>query len=203
MKKPLGKKLRRLGVVLLPKYRKILSRKPYPPGIKGKRRHAGISEYGKQLQEKQKLQILYNLRDKQLKKYVRTILARKQKIEDTVKELIRKLESRLDSVVFRLGFGTTIKQARQIVSHGFFLVNDKAINVPSYEVRKGDLIKIKPTKMKNRNIENLKTTIKNFKPLKWLDLNIEKMEGKIIDTPNLEESPHPVDLQAVIEFYSR
>jgi len=205
---------RRLGVKLFLKGERCLSpkcpmvKRAYPPGQKGKRRKGPPSEYGKQLAEKQKLKSWYNLREKQFKKYVKEILGRRGRVEDDSAELIKILELRLDNVVFRLGFATSRGQARELVSHSYFLVNGKSINIPSYQLKKGDIISLKPQKIKKARVptpwvQNLKNLLKKYKTPSWLQLDIEKLEGKVIAEPKLEEAVPPVEISAIFEYYSR
>ena len=178
-------------------------RRPYPPGKKGKRRPRPLSEYGKELREKQKLKNWYNLQEKQFANYVKKILAKKKKAEDPTAILIKSLENRLDNVIFRLGFAVSREQAKQFVSHGHFLVNGKSIDTPAYSVRKGDVIAVKPHKAKKTVFQNIKTILKKQKPPSWLELSIEKLEGKVIEEPSLEEAAPPVEVSAIFEYYSR
>ena len=146
---------RRLGVKLFLKGEKCLSpkcpmvKKPYPPGQKRKRRPIPLSEYGKELREKQKLKNWYNLGERQFKNYVKKVLDMRQKVEDPATLLIKNLETRLDNVIFRLGFATSRPQAKQLVSQALVLVNRKSIDTPSYQVKKGDIISIKPQKIRS------------------------------------------------------
>ena len=200
---------RRAGTKLFLKGEKCLSpkcpmvRRPYPPGQKGKRRPTPLSEYGKQLREIQKLKSWYNLRERQFKKYVKEVLAKRGKVEDLGEILIRLLEKRLDNVIFRLGFATSRAQARQLVNHGHFLVNKRSVNIPSYQVRKGDVISIKPQKAKKANFQNLKNLLKKHNLPSWLKLDLEKLEGKVIGEPTLEEAAPPVEISSIFEYYSR
>lgn len=200
---------RRLGLKLFLKGEKCLSpkcsmvKRAYPPGQRGKRRPNPLSEYGKELREKQKLKNWYNLKEKQFRKYVKEILERGQRGEDVANFLIKKLESRLDNVVFRLGFASSRAQARQLVSHDHFLVNGKAINLPSYQLKKGDKITLSAKTRKKTIFQNLSTLIKKHRPPSWLQLNVEKLEGKVIGEPSLEEAGPPVEMSSIFEFYSR
>ncbi|OIO45953.1 MAG: 30S ribosomal protein S4 [Parcubacteria group bacterium CG1_02_39_15] len=200
---------RRLGTKLFLKGERCFSpkcpmiRRPYPPGKKGKRRPRPLSEYGKELREKQKLKNWYNLQEKQFANYVKKILAKKKKAEDPTAILIKSLENRLDNVIFRLGFAVSREQAKQFVSHGHFLVNGKSIDTPAYSVRKGDVIAVKPHKAKKTVFQNIKTILKKQKPPSWLELSIEKLEGKVIGEPSLEEAAPPVEVSAIFEYYSR
>ncbi len=200
---------RRLGVKLFLKGEKCLSpkcpmvRKPYPPGQKGKRRTGGLSEYGKELREKQKLKNWYNLKERQFRKYVKMALETRGKVEDASAFLIRLLESRLDNVVFRLGFAPSRAAAHQLISHRHILVNERTINIPSYSVKKGDVIRVKPSASKKSVFRNLPTILKKHKPPSWLELNAEKLEGKVVNLPNLEEAAPPAEISSVFEFYSK
>lgn len=200
---------RRLGVKLFLKGEKCLLpkcpmvKKAYPPGQRRKRRPSPLSEYGKELREKQKLKNWYNLKEKQFKKYVKEILQKGRRGEDVADFLIKKLESRLDNVVFRLGFASSRAQARQLISHGHFLVNGRTINIPSYQLKKGDKITISAKTRKKTIFHNFLTLIKKQKPPPWLQLNVEKLEGKVIGLPTLDEAGPPVEISPIFEFYSR
>lgn len=200
---------RRLGVKLFLKGERCLSPKcpiitrPYPPGEKGKRRTRQSSEYGKELSEKQKLKNWYNLRERQFRKYVKEILGKRGKMEDAGTLLIRKLESRLDNVVFRMGFTPSRVQARQIVNHGHFLVNEKKVNIPSYQVKKGDKISLRVSSRKKAIFQNIPTILKKYQAPSWIKINIEKLEGEIVGEPNLEEAAPPAEISTIFEFYSR
>lgn len=180
-----------------------MTKRSYPPGQRGKRRISPLSEYGQELREKQKLKNFYNLEEGQLKNYVREILEKRKGIENPSSLLIKKLESRLDNVIFRLGFAQSRSQARQFVSHGYFLVNERKVNVPSYQVQKGDKITLSPQKIKKKIFQNLPQILKKQKPPSWLELNIEKLEGKVISEPSIEEIALPIEISSVFEFYAR
>ena len=177
-------------------------KKPYPPGKKSERRRT-ISEYGKELREKQKLKNWYNLRERQFKKYVKGVLKKQGKVEDTGSLLVKKLESRLDNVVFRLGFAASRIQARQLVNHGHFLVNGRKNDIPSCQIKKGDIISLRPNSLSKPIFKNLQPVLKKYKPPSWIELNAEKAEGKITGEPSLEEAALPVEISAIFEFYSR
>ena len=149
-------------------------RKPYPPGPKRKGRFKQLSEYGKELQEKQKLKNWYNLRERQFAKYVKDILKRRSKVEDASGTLIQKLEYRFDNVIFRLGFASSRIQARQFVSHGHFFINGKGVNKPSYQLAKWDKVTVNPVSRKNKNIEKVASMLKKYQSPAWLKLNPEK-----------------------------
>lgn len=200
---------RRLGVKLFLKGEKCLSpkcpmvKRSYPPGQKRKRRPRALSEYGKQLREKQKLKNWYNLKEQQFKRYVKEALESRGKVEDAATFLIKKLENRLDNVIFRLGFAVSRVQARQLVSHGHFLVDGKAVNIPSFQLKKGNKITFHLTSQKKNIFQNLKAKLKKYQPPSWLSLDIKNLEGKVKDVPSWEEGATPAEISAIFEFYSR
>jgi small subunit ribosomal protein S4 len=208
-KKSKCKICRRLGIKLflkgercfLPKCAMI--KRAYPPGERRKKRVKALSEYGKELREKQKLKNLYNLRERQFKNYVKEVLEKRKKTEEVGDLLIRKLEMRLDNIVYRLGFASSRAQARKLVNHGHFLLNNKKVNLPSYQVKKGDEIKISEKSLKKTIFKNLPIILKNYQPPSWLSLDKEKLKGKVKDLPNLKEVSPPVEISAVFEYYSR
>jgi len=178
-------------------------RRSYAPGPKAKRRLGQLSEYGKELIEKQKLKNWYNLTERQFKNYVKKVLGKRGKVANAAEELIVRLESRLDNVVFRLGLAPSRSQAQQLVSHGLLLINGKHINTPAHEVKKGDIITPRPQKMGKVIFKNLQNVLKKYTPPNWLQLDAEKMEGKIIALPTLEEAAPPAEVSSIFEFYSR
>jgi small subunit ribosomal protein S4 len=179
------------------------TKRPYAPGPKSKRRLGQLSEYGKELMEKQKLKNWYNLSEKQFGNYVKKVLNKRGKVENTAEELVVKLESRFDNVVFRLGFAPSRSQAQQLVSHGLLMVNGKNIDTPSHEMKIGDVITPRPQKIKKTLFLNLQNILKKYKAPSWLLLNAEKMEGKIVSKPTIEESAPPAEISSIFEFYSR
>jgi len=209
MKKDKCKICRRTGIKLFLKGEKCFSvkcpmvKKPYPPGQKGKRRTSPLSEYGKELKEKQKIRNWYNLSETQFKKYVKDILKKRKTIENPAQLLIEKLEKRFDNVIFRLGFASSHPQARQLVSHGHFLINNKPINIPTHEMKVGNKISVRPNSLKKTAFQNQIKIIKKHEIPSWLKLNKEKLEGEIIGKPTLEEVAPPAEISAIFEFYSR
>ena len=200
---------RRLGQKLFLKGERCLSpkcpmvKRSYPPGIKAKRRKRVPSGYAKELQEKQKLRYWYGLSEHQFKKYVKETLAMRGKVEDLEEELIKRLEKRLDNVIFRLGLAASRAQARQLVSHGYFLVNKKPVNIPSFGLKKGDVIAIKKGKEKKIVFKDLSRILKGKQLPSWLEFKKEKLEGKFIREPSLEEAAPPAEIPIIFEFYSR
>lgn len=200
---------RRVGIKLFLKGERCFSTKcamikrAFPPGERKKRRPRPLSGYGKGLKEKQKLRNWYNLKENQFKKYVKEILSKKEKKEDPSLTLIKKLENRLDNVIFRMGLASSREKSRQLVLHRHFLVNGRRVNVPSFEVRKGDVISIFD-KSKQKNVfKDISNLLKKYQPPSWIKLDINKLEGEIIGEPSLEEASLPVEVPLIFEFYSK
>ena len=201
---------RRLGERLLLKGERSLSpksaivKKPYPPGIHGNKRRGPkkMSEYGQQLNSKQKIRNTYRLMERQFKNYVKSALASKK---DLSMAIMNKLEYRLDNVIYRLGIAQSRDQARQIVNHGHILVNDKKVSIPSYEVKMGDTIKIREGSKSSAFFATLAPQwLTKHEVPSWTEFDKIQMVGKIKGHPTLDESGiNPNDLQAIIEFYSR
>ena len=187
---------RREGVNILSKTSQSLDRRlNVIPGSHSKRRGRKLSEYGIQLREKQKLKRIYGLMEKQFAKYVSLAQTMKVNTEDA---LVQILESRLDNVVYRLGFAKSRTMARQLVGHRHILVNGQKINIPSYRVQEADEVALSPKLAKN---EILAKDIEESQVLEFVKRAGSK--GKLIRYPNREEVANPVDYQLVIEFYSR
>ena len=178
-------------------------KRAYAPGPQRKRRGGAPSEYKKSLEEKQTLKKFYGLSEKQFKRYVQESLAKMGKVDDVSAELIRRLEKRLDNVIFRLGFAKTRAMSRQIVSHGFILINGKPVNIPSYEVKKGDIVSVKENKKAKAVFKELVNELKTKEIPAWLNLNKSKLESETIGEPNLDEVKPPAEISLIFEFYSR
>lgn len=180
------------------------TKSPLPePQKRGKKRRGAVSEYKKSLQEKQTLKRFYGLSEKQFKRYVQEALEKMQRVENVSDELIKYLERRLDNVVFRLGFAKSRAHARQLVSHAYFLVNGKPVNIPSLQIGKGDVIAIKETKKKKLVFENLASNIKKIETPVWLKLNKESFLAEAVGEPSLAEVNPPVEISLIFEFYAR
>lgn len=176
---------------------------PFTSPPQQKKRRKPVSEYGKELIEKQKLKKIYNLRETQFRNYVKAVLKRRGTAEDPTMLLVQKLENRLDNAVFRLGFSKTRAQARQLVNHGHFLVNGKKVNIPSFQLRKGDLVSIFPKKAGKKIFESLATTLKKHQSPAWIELDKGKLEGKVVGEPSVSEAALPIEIPVIFEFYSR
>lgn len=207
---PKCKICRRAGKKLFLKGEKCYSpkcpfvRRKYPPGIQGKsRRRSYLSEYGKELREKQRIRHSYNLKEKVLRGYVRDALEQRGKVENSQEYFIRRLEKRLDNIVFRLGLASSRSEARQLVSHGHFLVNGRKVTIPSYEVEKGDKVEVKESSQKKAPFDNLSVKLKDYKTPSWLKFDLKKMEGEVVGKPTIKEASPAGDLATVFEYYSR
>ena len=176
-----------------------IERRPYPPGQAGKKRPRD-SEYRVQLREKQKTKRIYGLLEKQFRGYY-TLASRQHGI--TGENLLRILESRLDNVVYRLGFAKSRDEARQIVRHNHIHVNGRRVNIPSYRVRPGDLVAIGP---KSKDMLVIKTALIASEKIEvpgWLEVDIEKLQGTILSLPSREMIDAPVREQLIVELYSK
>jgi small subunit ribosomal protein S4 len=178
-------------------------KRAYAPGPQKKKRGGAPSEYKKSLEEKQTLKKWYGLSERQFKRYVKETLAKMGKVDDVSAELIKKLERRLDNVIFRLGYAKSRVQARQLVSHSYFLINGKPVNIASYEVKKDDIISVKENKKSKGIFKNLAEELKRREPPVWLSLNKEKLEAKTTGEPSLDEVKPPAEISLIFEFYSR
>lgn len=175
-------------------------KKSYSPGVHGKSgRKKRLSEYGLQLREKQKLKFMYGLREKQFSNYIAKSIARKI---ESGRVLLEFLECRLDNVVFRCGFASSRTMARQIVSHGHILVNNRKVNIPSYGVKPEDIIKLRPQSLNKGIFSNLDLFLKKYEPAAWLNVDKSKKECKILTKPS-DGAFSNININAIIEFYSR
>jgi len=179
-----------------------MTKKPYPPGMHGQKGSRKASEFAQQLKSKQKVRNIYRLLEKQFKNYIKKAANSKK---EPYEFILNKLENRLDNVVFRMGFGQSRDQAKQLVSHGHILVNGKRVTIPSFEVKVGDELKVREGSMKSPFFTTLMPLwLKKYDAPVWITLDKEKMTAKIKGHPTLMESGINVgDLQAIIEFYSR
>ena len=196
---PKVKKARRLGMAFTAKDAKILQRRSTAPGQHGQNR-VRLSEYGTQLREKQKAKIAYGILERQFEIYFNKAL---KQAGVTGHNLLKLLETRLDNIVFRLGFAETRAQARQLVNHGFFEVNGKKVDIASFHVKTGDIVSMREVKQKKAYAEKLKEKLKSFKTLDWLELNPQKMSGKLLSSPEVDSLGLDINTQLIVEHYSR
>jgi len=156
------------------------------------------SEYGVQLNEKQKVKFLYGLQETQFRN---TYEKAEKRPGGAGTNLLIMLESRFDNVVFRMGFAATRREARQLVNHGHFLVNGKKANIPSMELKAGDVISVKEKSKNSPKFKELKDMV--ITTPKWIEIDLDKLEGKILATPSREDIDLPIEEHYIVEFYSR
>jgi len=174
-----------------------IERRNYAPGQHGQGR-SKISDYGLQLREKQKTKRFYGLQETQ---FLNLFKKAERKPGITGENLMILLETRLDNVVFRLGFASSRKEARQLVSHGHFLVNGRKVNIPSYTVKAGDVIQVKEKSTnspKFKEVKEMTITVPS-----WMTVDVEKLEGKILSVPTRGEIDTPVEEHLIVELYSK
>ena len=191
---PVLKRCRQLGIdpVVLGYTTKESKREP--------KRRRKESEYGMQLREKQKVKFIYGVLEKQFRGYYKHAL-RQEGV--TGENLMRILESRLDNVVFRLGFARTRKEARQTVTHGHITVNGKRVDIPSYRVRPGDLVAVAPTAKELLVIKSALVSNERVTVPAWLEVDIEKLQGSVLSLPTRDQIDLDINEQLIVELYSK
>jgi small subunit ribosomal protein S4 len=177
-----------------------LERKNYVPGQHGRTRRFKLSDYGIQLREKQKLRRIYGVLENQFRNY----FERAERMKGiTGENLLRLLESRLDNVVYRLGFAPSRRAARQLVRHRHFMVNNRVVDIPSYQVKPGDVIQVRE---KSRKLEIFHASMRRIKEgqlLPWLELDKARLTGRFLDWPKREDIPVHVNESLIVELYSK
>jgi small subunit ribosomal protein S4 len=202
---PKCRNCRREGMKLFLKGERCLTekcsveRRSYPPGEHGRGR-IKQSEYLLQLREKQKARRYYGLLEKQFRTYY-TKAAKGSGI--TGEPLLRMLETRLDNVIYRLGFGASRDQARQLVRHGHVKVNDKKVNIPSYQVEEGDAVSLGSRAAKNAQVAASVEAVKGRGVPKWLELDAAGMKGRVLSMPARDDVNFPIQEQLIVELYSK
>ncbi len=175
-------------------------RRAYAPGQHGQRRGGKLSDYSQQLREKQKVKRIYGILEKQFKGYY--YRAEKQK-GITGTNLLMLLESRLDNVVYKMGFAASRTQARQLIRHNHFLVNQKKVNIPSYQVGVGDVVEAKDKSREvTQIIEAMETVVRRGVP-SWMEVEKETFKGTMKGLPNREDLTMPIQEQLIVELYSK
>jgi len=169
------------------------------PGQHGQRR-GRLSDYGVQLREKQKVRRTYGIMEKQFRSYYKEAARRKGA---TGENLLKLLESRLDNVVYRMGFGSTRAESRQLVSHKAISVNGKTLNIPSYQVKDGDVIGVREKAKNQLRIQNALTLAGQRSNVEWLDVNSDKKEGVFTRAPDRSELPAEINENLIVELYSK
>lgn len=201
-KSPIVKQSRREGYALAPKAHKVMAKKSGIPGEHGDMRVRGGSLYLTQLREKQKVRRLYGLLEKQFAK----TMAEAQKAEGlTGEKLLEFLERRADNVVFRAGFATTRRAARQLVSHGHFILNGHRIDIPSIRLNPGDVLEVRPKSTKTEYFKNLPNIAgaAGATTVSWLKADVKKMKIEVTGLPKREEMDPGINEQLIVEYYSR
>ena len=178
---------------------RALDKKPYPPGIHGSsHRRKKESEYGIQLQEKQKAKYTYRILERQFRK---TFAAAAKKSGITGEVLLQLIEARLDNVVYRLGIAPTRRAARQLVSHRHIIVNGDVVNIPSFSLKEGDVVGVRE---KAKSLEVITDALASrSNKFSWLDWDEEKKQGKFMNYPPREEIPENIREQLIVELYSK
>ena len=177
-----------------------IERRGYAPGMHGNARNKKLSEYGLQLREKQKAKRYYGLLENQFYHYFE--LASKMSGK-TGENLLKVLESRLDNVVYRAGFAMSRPEARQLVSHGHFTVNGKAVNIPSYQVKAGDVVAIVEKSMSSDKIKGVLEANASRPALNWLSVDKNKAQATVVNLPARSEIDLQVEEQLIVELYSK
>jgi small subunit ribosomal protein S4 len=171
----------------------------YPPGEHGQRRRSKVSEYGIQLREKQKIKRIYGLLETQFRNYFKK--ANKQK-GITGENLIKLLESRFDNIVYRLGLAASRNQARQLIRHRHFMINERLVDIPSYSLTAGDIIKVRDKSKKLDAIHNSMKRVKDT-AYSWLTIDKANLTGTYVQIPEREDVPLNANEQLVVELYSK
>ena len=177
-----------------------IDRRNVPPGQHGKGRRQRLQGYGLQLREKQKVRRMYGVLERQFRRYFEKADRQKGVTGETLLQL---LESRLDNVVYRLGFAVSRPQARQLVRHGHFAVNGRSTNIPSYSVAAGDVVAVRSSSAENPAIAYAMEEVKGRGIPEWLELDAEKLSGSLTAPPTREQLNLPVQEQLIVELYSK
>lgn len=189
---------RKLGLELTPKAGKYTAKKGYPPGQHGaSKKRTKQSDFGRQLLEKQRLRLQFNVSEKQMHNYY----VKATHLEGNTGELlVQLLEQRLDNFVYRSGLARTIYAARQFVTHGHILVNGKRVTIPSFHVKVNDLVSIKP---KSHKIEQIHESVRNTHPPVYIEVSKVDFSARLLYVPPKEEIPVICEISLVVEYYSR
>ena len=200
---PIVKQSRREGYALHPKAHKVMARKTGIPGQHGQGRQGKQSLYATQLREKQKVRRLYGLMEKQFAKLMSEATRAKEGLAG--ENLLRLLELRLDNAVYRAGFAVSRRSARQLVTHGHFLLNDRRVDIPSIRLKTGDTIVVRPKSTKSDYFTHINDVVNNSiqGPLSWIKSDPKKLQIQITGVPKREEAEADINEQLIVEFYSR
>jgi len=200
---PVGKVSRRLGIGITEKGQRVLNKRSYAPGQHGPgARRRQMSDYGTQLMEKQKAKYIYGVLERQFR---RVFEQASRRSGVTGEYLLSLLERRLDNVVYRLGMATTRQQARQLVNHGHIMVDGRKTNIPSYTVKIGQVITVRPESRKRAYFKNLADSgdLNKHRAPDWLRLSANDLSGTVVALPRREDAEAGINEQLIVEFYSR
>lgn len=197
-----AKRVRREGLNLdgRDKMARILAKRPYGPGAHGPTSRTRMTDYGKQLREKQRAKLVFGVMEKQFRNYFDKATGMKG---DTGENLIRLLELRLDNAVFRAGFAKTRAAARQIVSHAHVEVNGKRVDIPSYQVRPGEVISIRKGKKEKKQWKAFSEATQKVETPSWITTDLKDLAAKVVSVPAGDELKQVFDPKPIVEFYSR
>jgi small subunit ribosomal protein S4 len=200
---PIVKQSRREGYALHPKAHKIMAKKTGIPGQHAHGRQGKASLYSTQLREKQKVRRTYGLLEKQFARLMNEATRRKEGLAG--ENLLQLLELRLDNAVYRAGFATSRRAARQLVGHGHFMLNDRRVDIPSIRVKPGDVITLRPKSTNSGYFTQIDDVVKNSiqGPLSWLKADEKKVKIEITGLPKREEAEADINEQLIVEYYSR
>lgn len=197
-----AKRVRREGVNLdgRDKMARILAKRPYAPGVHGPTSRTRMTDYGKQLREKQRAKLVFGVMERQFRNTFEKATGMRG---DTGENLVRLLELRLDNAIFRAGFAKTRAGARQLVSHAHVDVNGKCVNIPSYQVKPGDVLAIRATKKAKKNWKSFSETTQKIETPSWITTDVKELSAKVTSVPAGEELKQIFDPKPIVEFYSR
>lgn len=200
---PIVKQSRREGYALHPKAHKIMAKKSGIPGQHAHGRQGKQSLYATQLREKQKVRRTYGLLEKQFARLMNEATRKKEGLAG--ENLLQLLELRLDNAVYRAGFATSRRAARQLVSHGHFLLNDRRVDIPSIRLKAGDVITVRPKSTKSGYFTNIDNVVNDSiqGPLSWLKSDAKKLKIEVTGLPKREEAEADINEQLIVEYYSR
>lgn len=177
-----------------------IERRNYPPGVHGPKGAGKLTDYGLQLREKQKAKRYYGILEKQFRLYYERA---QRKRGNSAEALFQLLESRLDTILTRFGFCLSHRTARQFISHGHVKVNGKVVNIPSFIVRKGDVIELNAQMKKNKDFEKRLLALEKYEVPAWLALDLQVLKGRVLELPKTTDVELFFDIKRIIEFYSR
>ena len=197
---PRCKKCRRIGESVCGSQKCAIIKRNFPPGLHGANQFRRLSEFGLQLREKQKVKLIYGVQEKQFRNYYDKASS---KHGNTGEELMLQLETRLDNAVFRAGFAETRRQARQLVTHGHFMVDGRRCDIPSRSLRIGEKIELREKSKKGKFYEEHAPYFKTYEAPKWLEVDKAKMSFAVAALPGKEDIQQNIAINLIVEFYSR